>query len=116
MAHNCIYFSDAAWGAREWHFKQGDAEQVISINGDLKVNNVDSIRLAALLGQGLVYLPDFLLNDEFQSGRLVPVLTDFRTPEMPIIAIYPHREFIPSKVRRFIDLVAKEFHDASWNK
>jgi hypothetical protein len=41
-------------------------------------------------------------------------LTDFAGPEMPINAVYPHRQFLPVKVRRFIDLVIENFHDATW--
>jgi DNA-binding transcriptional LysR family regulator len=71
--------------------------------------------LAALLGQGLIYLPSFMLSDEFKSGRLVPVLTQFPAPEMPINAIYPRRQFVTSKVRSFIDLAAEQFREVSWN-
>jgi len=113
--HNCMHFSDAAWDSRDWRFTEKGAEQTISISGNLKVNNVDSLRLAAVLGQGLILLPSFVVSDEFKSGRLVPVLTEFQMSEMPINAIYPHRQFVPSKVRSFIDLAAKQFHDASWS-
>jgi len=73
------------------------------------------LRLAALLGQGLISLPHFMVYDEVKSGRLLPVLTKFPTPEMPLNAIYPHRQFVPSKVRSFIDLALKEFQQATWN-
>jgi len=112
--HNCLYFSDAAWDAREWRFTEGDTEQAVSISGNLRVNNMDSLRLAALFGQGLICLPNFMLCDEFKSGCLIPVLTQFLAPKMPINAIYAHRQFVPSKVRSFIDLALKEFQDASW--
>jgi DNA-binding transcriptional LysR family regulator len=114
--HNCMHFSDAAWDGHAWPFRQGETHQAVSISGDLKANNIDSLRRAAVLGQGLIYLPSFILSDELESGRLVPVLTEFPTPEMPINAIYPHREFMPSKVRSFIDLAAKQFHEANWNR
>jgi DNA-binding transcriptional LysR family regulator len=114
--HNCMHFSDAAWDGHAWLFRQGETPRAVSINGDLKANNIDSLRRAAVLGQGLIYLPSYILSDELESGCLVPVLKEFSTPEMPINAIYPHREFMPSKVRSFIDLAAKQFHEANWNK
>jgi DNA-binding transcriptional LysR family regulator len=114
--HNCMHFSDAAWNGHAWLFRQGETPQAVSINGDLKANNIDSLRRAAVLGQGLIYLPSYILSDELEAGCLVPVLTEFPTPEMPINAIYPHREFMPSKVRSFIDLAAKQFHEANWNR
>jgi DNA-binding transcriptional LysR family regulator len=114
--HNCMNFGDAAWDTREWRFTRGDADHAVSISGNLKVNNVDSLRVAAVLGQGLIYLPTYTVSDESKSGQLVSVLTEFAAPEMPINAIYPHRQFIPSKVRSFIDLASREFRDANWNR
>ena len=55
--------------------------------------------------------PSFLLIDEIKSGRLVPVLTEFLAAEHAINAIYPHRHHLSAKVRSFIDLLAKRFHD-----
>ena len=63
---------------------------------------------------GASWAPPSLLGGE-ATGRLIPVLSDFPTPEMPINAIYPHRQFVPSKVKSFIDLALKEFHNAAWN-
>jgi DNA-binding transcriptional LysR family regulator len=115
VGHNCVHFSNAAWNAREWRFTQeGKADQTVTVKGNLMVNNFDSLRLAALLGQGLIQVPIFLVSDELNSKRLIPVLTDFPGPEMPINAVYPHRQFVPVKVRRFIDLVIENFHDATW--
>jgi DNA-binding transcriptional LysR family regulator len=108
--HNCMSFPDGPWGT-DWQF---DIDQVVPIAGNLQANNVDSLRLAAVLGQGLIYIPTFLVCDELKSGRLVPVLSEFSTVERSIDAIYPHRQHLSAKVRSFIDLLAKHFHGASW--
>jgi DNA-binding transcriptional LysR family regulator len=111
--HNCMNYSDAPWGA-EWHFASSDNDEAVPITGNLQANNVESLRRAAVLGQGLIYVPTFLISDELKSGRLVPTLTEFPTIERSIDAIYPHRQHLSAKVRSFIDLVAKHFHDAKW--
>jgi DNA-binding transcriptional LysR family regulator len=113
--HNCLHFTDAAWDGGKWLFAQGDVDHSLSISGNLTANNVDALRRAAILGQGLVYLPPFVLSEDVESGRLVRLLTEFPAPEFPINAIYPHREFVPSKVRNFIDSAIQEFQDASWD-
>src|SRR5262249_15340960 len=100
---------------REWPFSEGAVDQAIAISGDLRVDSMESLRLAAVLGQGLIYLPSFSVSEELNSGRLVGLLTDFNTPEMPVSAVYPHRQFVASKVRTFIDAAAREFQEASWN-
>jgi DNA-binding transcriptional LysR family regulator len=63
----------------------------------------------------LIYVPTFVVSDELKSGRLVPILTEFPTIEWSIDAIYPHRQHLSAKVRSFIDLVAKHFHDTKWD-
>jgi DNA-binding transcriptional LysR family regulator len=111
--HNCLNYSDAPWGA-EWHFASSDNDEAVPITGNLQANNVESLRRAAVLGQGLIYVPTFLISDELKSGRLVPTLTEFPTVERSIDAIYPHRQHLSAKVRSFIDMAAKHFHDAKW--
>jgi DNA-binding transcriptional LysR family regulator len=112
--HNCMIYFDSPWGA-EWHFASSDHDQAVPVTGNMQANNVDSLRLAAVLGQGLIYVPAFLVSDELKSGRLVPILTEFPALERSIDAIYPHRQHLSAKVRSFIDLVAKHFHGSNWH-
>jgi hypothetical protein len=34
----------------------------------------------------------------------VPLLRDYRLPEMEIVALYPHRQHLTAKVRAFLDM------------
>src|SRR5262249_58762804 len=52
-----------------------------------------------------------------RSNRVVSfrVLTEFLQAEHAINAIYPHRHHLSAKVRSFIDLLVKHFHeDPGW--
>jgi len=64
-----------------------------------------------LRGQGFIWAPTPMMVDELRSGALVPVLSDFLPHEYPIEAYYPNREHLPAKVRTFIDLLIKYFHE-----
>jgi DNA-binding transcriptional LysR family regulator len=111
--HNCMMFADAPW-ANEWHFGGSGGERSIALSGNLQSNTGETLRIAATQGQGLIYVPSFMVADELKSGRLVPILTKFLSAELSIDAIYPHRRHLSPKVRSFIDVVAKNFHDAKW--
>src|SRR5215470_13838478 len=112
--HNCLIYSHSAWGS-EWRFAGPDGEQSVAVAGNLQANSDNALRLAAVHGQGLALAPSFLLIDEIKSGRLVPVLTEFLQAEHAINAIYPHRHHLSAKVRSFIDLLVKHFHeDPGW--
>lgn len=43
------------------------------------------------------------------DGRLVPVLPDWRLPDMPVYAITPRRGEQPAKVRHALVLLAAHF-------
>jgi DNA-binding transcriptional LysR family regulator len=113
--HNCMMFSDAPW-ANEWHFGGSGGDRSIALSGNLQANTSETLRLAAAHGQGLIYAPTFMVADELKSGRLVPILTKFLSAELSVDAIYPHRRYLSPKVRTFIDLVARNFHDAKWTE
>jgi DNA-binding transcriptional LysR family regulator len=108
--HNCLRFMGGAWG-NEWHFSGPDGELSVPVSGNLQANSVNALRFAATHGQGLTILPSFLVADDLRAGRLESTLDDFLDTEYAVNAIYPHRHRLSAKVRSFIDLLAKHFHD-----
>jgi DNA-binding transcriptional LysR family regulator len=111
LKYNCMKYTFSSWGS-EWRFKSPEGQRAIHVAGNMEANSVNALRLAAVLGQGLILAPDFLVTGEIKSGKLVPVLTDFSCPELPINAVYPHRQHLAPNVRSFLDLVTKHVHGA----
>src|SRR5262249_52189353 len=74
--HNCLIFYDAAVGkgGKEWNFTGPDGSFAVHVDGSFETNSVHGLKAAAMLGQGLVLGPSFLMADEFKSGALVPLL------------------------------------------
>jgi len=93
-----------------WPFK-GDASDTISVSvsGPLEVNSPMVARAAAVSGLGFAILPDFIAAPEIIEGRLVPVLDDRILQGGGIFAVYPHRRYLPAKVRVFVDFLAQWF-------
>jgi DNA-binding transcriptional LysR family regulator len=108
--HNCLKFLGGAWG-NEWQFSTPEGDLSVPVVGNMQANSVNALRLAAVHGQGLTVLPSFLVADDLRAGRLMSALNDFLDTEYPVSAIYPHRHRLSAKVRSFIDLLAKHFHD-----
>ncbi|MGA8077062.1 MAG: LysR family transcriptional regulator [Xanthobacteraceae bacterium] len=115
--HKCIVYYDAPFGrgGREWTFTGPDGDVTVQVSGSLETNSIDAIRAGVLGGQGFIYTPTHLVLEELRSGALVSVLRDFRGREISIDALYPNREHLPTKVRTFIDLVAKNFRLIDWD-
>jgi DNA-binding transcriptional LysR family regulator len=117
VKHNCIVYYDSPFGkgGRDWMFTGPDGEITVHVSGSLVANNVDTIRGAALNGQGFIFSPTHVVFQELRSGALVSVLRDFLGQEFSIDALYPNRQHLPAKVRTFIDLVAKNFRQIDWD-
>jgi DNA-binding transcriptional LysR family regulator len=65
------------------------------------------MRKAAAAGLGLALLPRYAVADELASGQLVTILPRNRPPSRMLFAIYPSSGAAPTKVRIFIDFLAK---------
>jgi len=64
---------------------------------------VASLREAILTGLGITVLPEWLIEDDLVSGRLVRVLPMWQARELPVHIVYPAQRRLPLRVRTFID-------------
>ena len=105
LQHNCVRhvhypFQDG------WHFVDREGAPVVAqVSGNLTTNSGETLRLAALEGVGISMAAGFLVAGDLESGRLVRLLPEYRSVELAVNAVYPHRHHLSAKVRRFIDLL-----------
>lgn len=59
----------------------------------------------AVRGLGVAVLPQWLVQDDLESGRLVRLLADHRFAPQGVFALYPDTRHLPLKVRAFIDFM-----------
>ncbi|GLQ31352.1 LysR family transcriptional regulator [Litoribrevibacter albus] len=64
-------------------------------------------------GLGFAQLPHFLAKKGLESGELVSLYPYFRPPQPDsgVFAIYPKREYLPAKVRVFVDFLTRSLAD-----
>lgn len=67
-----------------------------------------ALRDAALAGRGIALLPQLLIEQDLLDDRLERVLPRATFDTAPIIALYPHKRHLESRVRHFIDML-KEY-------
>ena len=110
LAHlPCIIDTNGRWKSN-WPFLGDDGEQVsVSVTGPIEVNSPMAARAAAVAGLGFAILPDFIAAPDIAAGRLVPLLGDRILPGGGIFAVYPHRRYLPAKVRIFVDFLVQWF-------
>jgi len=68
-------------------------------------DNSATLRAFALTGQGVAILPQWLIQEDLQAGRLVRLLADYRFARQGVYALYPDTRHLPLKVRAFIDFM-----------
>ncbi len=90
-----------------------DGTVPITIDGRMSVNSPLAARRAALGGLGFVVSPDFIVADDLAAGRLVEVLPGTLGTDAGIYAVYPHRRYLPAKVRALVDFMAEWFKTRS---
>lgn len=73
LTHQCLRF-DYGTVSQPWQFSAAGEVQQLAVRGRLYSNNADVLREAALAGQGVGLLADWLVRDDVANGRLQRLL------------------------------------------
>lgn len=107
----CIIDTNGRWH-RSWPFRGQDGSELpVAVAGPILVNSPIAARSAALSGLGYAIIPDFVIEEELAQGRLVSLLPEYLPRDGGIFAVYPHRRYLPRKVRAMVDYLAQWFRD-----
>ena len=98
-----------------WTLEGPRGVELIKIDGSFSANSAIALRAAALKGLGITMLPLYSISDDLAAGALVQVLPNFLGPERPIVALYPHRPLLLTKVRLLVDFLSERFKQAPVN-
>ena len=62
---------------RAWHFEVEDETVSVAVQGRMQSNNADILRHAAVAGQGVALLADWLVAEDVQHGRLTRLMPEY---------------------------------------
>lgn len=96
VEHNCVNLRLPAQGYFAWTFRKGANEQRIRVDGQLVVNSLPQVVEAALAGVGMVHVPERLVREHLDAGRLVEVLREWRQTYDGYHLYYPNRRKSPA--------------------
>lgn len=110
MQHDCIAIRQGEEAYGVWRLSHGRGRQAgtesVRIRGKLTTNDGEIAVKWALDGHGILMRAEWDITSYLQSGRLVPVLPQYLTPDADIYAVYPQRHRLAARVRSFVDFVA----------
>ncbi|MCU9836489.1 LysR substrate-binding domain-containing protein [Ruegeria sp. WL0004] len=90
------------WG-RENDFWYHGEKLSFSLPERFVVNSPNAARNVVLTGGAIGLINDYLVAGMISDGRLVRILPEFQTLDQPVYAVFVHRNYMPAKVRVFID-------------
>lgn len=95
-------------GRYTYQLSAEDGEQLtLSFKPRLVTDDMLVLREAAVQGEGLVALPNYLCADAVASGQLQRVLPNWHLPVGIMHLVYPHRRGLLPAVRVFIDYMVE---------
>jgi DNA-binding transcriptional LysR family regulator len=106
--HACLLHRYPSTGKVDrWLLRDGDNLLEMELSPKLTANTVEPLIAFAEDGQGLAYLPNFLVRRQMAEGRLVTVLTGYATDRKVFRAVWPSGRHLSPKIRVFVDYLAK---------
>ncbi len=102
--HLCLRYDDRS---SPWRL-EGPVGEVVEIDPRtrLHANSGDAVQDWAIAGQGVMLKSDVDVAADIACGRLVRILSDWRSAPAPIYALMPSRRYLPSKARAFVEALA----------
>lgn len=104
--HNCLVHALKS-PTSIWRFSGAAGEVSVRVQGTVSSNFGEALKQAALLGHGISMHPYYMVSDDLKAKRLVGVLPDYEPLELEIYMVYPTREHLPARTRRFMDYLKR---------
>jgi DNA-binding transcriptional LysR family regulator len=83
----------------------------LPVTPQLACNDGQVLLQAALAGMGILVQPAYIIKNDLDAGRLVPVLEDWKLQPLTINVAFPTRTHLPARTRLFIDALVRYFRE-----
>ena len=81
--------------------------QTLEITPRCVIDDLLSLKFAAMAGTGMGWLPDYMVAPELRDGRLVRLLTEWSQPRAIVHAVFASRRGMSPAVRSFLDFLGE---------
>jgi DNA-binding transcriptional LysR family regulator len=100
-----------------WVFGKGSKRTEVRLNSQLRFSNPYICVAATRAGLGITRVPAFAAAEDLRNGRLTALLRQHEPDPATIYAVYPHARHLASKVRVFVDFLARRFAgEPEWHR
>lgn len=93
-----------------WRLSGPNGIETVRISSKLRSNSGDVLHETQLSGLGLAMRSIWAISSDLKAGRLKVVLPEYHeTAGVAVYAVYPCRQFVPAKLKLFVDFLAQQF-------
>jgi DNA-binding transcriptional LysR family regulator len=90
----------------QWEYHRGQKIVKIATPGRLIVSDIVNLHGICMAGWGIAQVLEVAVKPILETGALVKLLPEWSDERFPIYAVYPSRNYVPPKVRAFLDFVS----------
>ena len=85
----------------------GGAHQTVQHQPRYVADDLLTLKIAAMAGTGICWMPDYMCQDEMRARKLVRVLPDWAPAPSIVYAVFPSRRGLSPAVRSFLDYLGE---------
>jgi DNA-binding transcriptional LysR family regulator len=105
--HVCLIHNSGPDSA-VWRFHGPAGATSVRVNSAFLANNSQAVQVVARNGHGIALLPQVQVLDDVRSGRLIRLLSDYPSEEVPVQILYPTRRHLPPRTRVVMEFLVQE--------
>lgn len=106
-SHVCI-IHDNGPESTIWRFTGPEGPVSVRVTGSFIATNSQAVHLVARAGHGLALLSEVQVIDDVRSGRLIRLLSDYPSQQVPVQLLYPSRRNLAPRTRVVMEFLTRE--------
>ena len=93
-----------------WRLQGPEGFLSLKLQSEIRTNSSEIVHQALISGCGIGFRSTWQIRDDLLARRLVPILPQYReAPGVAIYAVYPDKQFVPARLRVFIEFLTATF-------
>lgn len=107
-SHRAVMYGRPGW-EHAWLFRDEEGARISATPPyKIRLNDMTAVLDAAVAGEGLAWLPAWLVREQLNAGAVVEVLQDQPCYAFDNYALWPQAARLPLRVRMALDVLASE--------
>ncbi|OUS26947.1 hypothetical protein A9Q99_17190 [Gammaproteobacteria bacterium 45_16_T64] len=106
--HNCLIYNLPGTPIK-WQFIEDNELLDIYLEPRHLSNNSQLLRDALLDSQGITLIPQFIIDEDLKSGRVVAILTEYETMPLNLYSIRPNGQYSTHRLRLLQKVIMSHF-------